>query len=185
LTVVAPRAALLDRDGTINVKAAEGEYITAPSQVQLLPGAATAIRLLNRANVPAIVITNQRGIARGLMTEADLERVHQRLSALLADEGARIDAFFHCPHEAGTCACRKPGTLMLEWARQWLGLESLADTVTIGDSLSDVDAGLAMSSQPILLGPVDAAPAGVPAAASLLQAVREILPEPAAETVSA
>src|SRR3954462_760083 len=93
-----PVAALLDRDGTINVKAPEGEYVTRPDEVELLPGAAEAIAALNAASVAVMVITNQRGIALGRMTEEDLAGIHARLSAELeAEAGARIDAFFHCP----------------------------------------------------------------------------------------
>src|SRR3954454_10176331 len=110
-----PAAVLLDRDGTINVKAAEGEYVTSPEQLVLLDGAAAAIRRLNLARIRVAVITNQRGIALGRMTEADLAAVHRRLVQLLVAEGARVDAIFHCPHEKGTCDCRKPGTAMLEW----------------------------------------------------------------------
>ena len=77
-------AVFLDRDGTINVKAPEGEYITRPEQLRLLPGAGEGIRMLNRAGVPVVVITNQRGIALGRMDEADLAAVHSRLTSCFA-----------------------------------------------------------------------------------------------------
>jgi D-glycero-D-manno-heptose 1,7-bisphosphate phosphatase len=146
-----PSAVLLDRDGTINVKAPEGEYVTDPDGLLLLAGAAGAIRALNEAGVPVAVVTNQRGIARGVMTEADLDAVHARLRELLAAEGASIDAIFHCPHEKGTCACRKPGTEMLDRARRHFGLASLADAVMIGDADSDIHAGHAIGACTILL----------------------------------
>lgn len=146
-----PSAVLLDRDGTINVKAPEGEYVTDPDGLVLLAGAAGAIRALNAAGVPVAVVTNQRGIARGVMTEADLEAVHARLRELLANEGASIDVCFHCPHEKGTCDCRKPGTRMLEQAREHFGLSSLEDAVMIGDADSDIRAGHAAGACTILL----------------------------------
>src|ERR1700752_1585931 len=96
-----PEAVLLDRDGTINVKAPEGDYITAPGELELLPGAGRAIAMLNRAGVPVAVVTNQRGIALGRMTDQDLDLIHARLRELLAAEGAFVDAFFHCPHDIG------------------------------------------------------------------------------------
>jgi D-glycero-D-manno-heptose 1,7-bisphosphate phosphatase len=152
-----PDAVLLDRDGTINVKAPEGEYVTAPEGLVLLPGAAGAIRVLNDAGIPVAVVTNQRGIALGRMTEADLDAIHARLERLLAAEGARIDAFFFCPHEKGACACRKPGPLLLERARDRFGLASLAGTVMIGDALTDVQAGRAAGARTVLLRPAGAA----------------------------
>lgn len=172
-------AVLLDRDGTINVKAAEGEYVVRPDEVELLPGAAKAIRLLNRAGVPVVVVTNQRGIARGRMTEADLAMVHERLGELLAAKRAHIDAWFHCPHEQGVCECRKPGTLMLRRAQASLGLISLRHSFMIGDSLIDVAAGLGAGAQTILIT-ADAGGAGSDGedAPSLLAAVQSILGEP-------
>jgi D-glycero-D-manno-heptose 1,7-bisphosphate phosphatase len=148
-----PVAALLDRDGTINVKAPEGEYVTRPEDVELLPGAAHAIALLNAASIPVVVVTNQRGIALGRMTEDDLDAIHTRLAAELQEAGgAHVDVFLHCPHEKGTCGCRKPGTLMLLRARDVLGLPSLRQAVMIGDAVSDVRAGHAAGANTVLLG---------------------------------
>jgi D-glycero-D-manno-heptose 1,7-bisphosphate phosphatase len=169
-------AVLLDRDGTINVKAGEGEYIVRPDQIELLPGAAEAIRLLNRAGVPVVVVTNQRGIARGLMTEADLAAVHERLQELLASERAHVDELFYCPHEKGACDCRKPGTQMLLRAQTSLGLSSLRGSFMIGDSPSDVEAGASADAQTILIT-ADGGTAGDNRgrAPSLLAAIRSIL----------
>src|ERR1043165_10137569 len=103
------RAAFLDRDGTI---IRDTEYLRDPEQVELLPGAAAAIKRLNDAGIPVIVVTNQSGIARGLLTEQDYERVRMRVDQELAKHGARIDATYHCPHYpeiTGPCDCRKPG----------------------------------------------------------------------------
>ena len=105
-------AAFLDRDGTI---VRDTAYLRDPADVELIPGAAHAIALLNAANIPVIVVTNQSGIARGLLTEAEYHRVAGRLDELLAAEGARIDATYFCPHLpeiSGSCECRKPGVLL-------------------------------------------------------------------------
>src|SRR5690349_7129484 len=85
------------------------------------------------------------------MSEDDLIGVHARLYELLAAEGAHLDGIFHCPHDEGVCACRKPGTLLLEQARDHLGLTSLRESVMIGDSLRDVLAGRAVGARAILL----------------------------------
>ena len=107
--MTARRAVFLDRDGTI---IEDTGFVADPAEVRLLPGAASAIARLNRAGIPAIVVTNQSGIARGLLDEAGYSAVARRLDALLDAAGARLDADYHCPHHpdfGGTCECRKPG----------------------------------------------------------------------------
>lgn len=176
MTAPLPAAALLDRDGTINIKAREGEYVTRPDEMRLLPGAAEAISRLNAARVPVAVVTNQRGIALGRMTEEDLHEVHGRMTALLGAAGASIDGIFHCPHEIGTCSCRKPGTLLLEQAKEHLGLATLEGSVMIGDSLSDVLAGRAVGARTVLLSDGHAEALGADElAGSLLAAVTNTL----------
>ena len=128
-------------------------YINSPEQVLLLPGAADAVRRLNDAGVSAIVVTNQRGIALGRMSERDLEQVHAELSAQLeAASGARIDAFFHCPHDVGQCDCRKPQTGMFRQAHERFPWIDLSTSVIVGDSQSDVDAGQALGMRTVRLG---------------------------------
>jgi D-glycero-D-manno-heptose 1,7-bisphosphate phosphatase len=168
-------AVFLDRDGTINVKAPEGEYITRPEDLQLLPGAGEGIRILNRARVPVVVITNQRGVALGRMDESDLTAIHLRLQELLQDHGARVDGIFYCPHDKGVCDCRKPGTLLLRRARASLGLTTLSDSVMIGDSPSDVEAGRRAGARTVLLDPREDAPQRADVAPTLLDAVRREL----------
>ncbi len=148
-----PGAAFLDRDGTINVKAAEGEYVESPNQLVLIPGAAAAIRRLNDAGLKAIVITNQRGIALGRMSEEDLDAVHARLGELLAAEaGARLDAIFHCPHGLDSCDCRKPEVgLFLQAKERWPEIE-LERSAMIGDSEKDVLAGQRLGMATVHLG---------------------------------
>jgi D-glycero-D-manno-heptose 1,7-bisphosphate phosphatase len=147
-----PAAAFLDRDGTINVKAPEGDYIESAADVRLLDGAAGAIARLNAAGVPVLVVTNQRGIALGRMTEDDLRGVHERIAELLAAGGAHVDGWYHCPHDHGECDCRKPGTAMLERAAADHGIADLTATVLVGDSESDVEAGRRVGAATIRLG---------------------------------
>jgi D-glycero-D-manno-heptose 1,7-bisphosphate phosphatase len=164
--------AFLDRDGTINRKPREGEYVLDPGQLELLPGAADAIRRLNESGWRVIVVTNQRGIARGLMSEDDLASVHERLLELLRGDGARIDRIYHCPHEAGTCDCRKPGTGLLERARKDDPEIAFERAVMIGDSRIDVDAGRAAGIRTIAIGSASGASQQ---AADLDAAVSEVL----------
>ena len=148
-----PGAVFLDRDGTINVKAPEGDYVKHPGELRLLPGAARAIRRLNDEGILTVVVTNQRGIALGRMTERDLRDVHEALGELLAAQaGARIDAFLHCPHESGTCQCRKPGTGMFLEAQRRFPEIRFASAVMVGDSPSDVEAGRALGMATLQVG---------------------------------
>jgi D-glycero-D-manno-heptose 1,7-bisphosphate phosphatase len=89
------RAVFLDRDGTL---VDELGFLRRAEDLRLLPGAAEGVRRINRAGWRAIVVTNQSGIARGLLSEADLAAVHARLAAELAHAGAHLDALLHCPH---------------------------------------------------------------------------------------
>jgi len=129
--------AFLDRDGTI---IEDPGYLSDPAQVRLLPGAAAAIRRLNDAGVAVVVVTNQSGIARGKLTEAQYVAVAARLDELLATAGARIDATAWCPHApeiSGPCDCRKPAT-----GGHRRGAEAVGRSPTggwcIGDRLSDL-----------------------------------------------
>jgi len=135
--VTGRRAAFLDRDGTIIF---DSEDIKRPEEVILLDGAADAIRRLNEAGIPVVVVTNQSGIARGVFTEADYEDVRRRLEALLAAEGAHLDASYHCPHHpdfSGPCLCRKPGVLLHERAAAEHGLDP-SRSWFVGDRYRDV-----------------------------------------------
>jgi D-glycero-D-manno-heptose 1,7-bisphosphate phosphatase len=145
--------AFLDRDGTINVGAPDDGYITDAQELVLLPGAAQGIRALNDAGITTVVVTNQRGIARGLMSEADLELIHARMAELLTQAaGARLDLVLHCPHGRDRCRCRKPLPGMLEEAEARLGTIDRKSSVIIGDAVSDVEAGTAFGIRGMLLG---------------------------------
>lgn len=134
-----------DRDGTINT---EVDYLSRPEDLQLIPDAAKAIREANRLGVKVFVITNQSGIARGLLTENDLVRVHKRLEQLLARHDARLDGIYYCPHHPDygepqyrkTCNCRKPKTGMLKQAARKFGVDLKASYV-VGDRCVDMMAG--------------------------------------------
>ena len=131
------RAALLDRDGTVIV---DEHYLADPDRVALLPGAADAIGLLARAGVPAVVCSNQSGIARGLVTLEQHRRVRVRVGELLEAAGVTLLDTFVCPHHeqfTGPCACRKPGTLLFERAAALHGLD-LSRSMFAGDKHRDV-----------------------------------------------
>jgi D-glycero-D-manno-heptose 1,7-bisphosphate phosphatase len=144
--------AFLDRDGTINESPPEGEYVVSPEEIRLLPGAAEAIRRLNEHGAKVVVVTNQRGIALGRMTEADLAAVHERLEAELAGAGARLDAIIHCPHESDSCDCRKPRTGMFERAAREVEGVAIAGGAMVGDTARDVEAGRRLGLTTVRIG---------------------------------
>ena len=126
----------LDRDGVINVKPPDGAYVRTWDEFRLIPAAVDWIRLFNAAGYLVVVVTNQRGIARGLMRPEDLADIHARMTAELTRRGARVDDIFVCPHEEGTCDCRKPRPgLVREAQRRWD--IDLGRSLLIGDSDSD------------------------------------------------
>jgi D-glycero-D-manno-heptose 1,7-bisphosphate phosphatase len=144
--------AFLDRDGTINRKAPDGDYVKSVRELELLPGAADAVAALSAAGLRVIVVTNQRGIARGLMSEDDLREIHAHMLRELARAGARVDAVYHCPHAEGECACRKPAVGLFERARRDFPDIDFARSVVIGDSARDMDAGRALSARLVRIG---------------------------------
>jgi len=146
-----PSAVFLDRDGVINRKAPEGEYVTRWSEFAFLPGALDALRALAGAPVRVVVATNQRGVARGRMTAGDLAAIHARMRGAVLEAGGRIDAIYHCPHEAGTCTCRKPAPGLIERARTELADLDLTGAALVGDSESDVEAGRRAGLRTVLL----------------------------------
>jgi D-glycero-D-manno-heptose 1,7-bisphosphate phosphatase len=130
-------AVFLDRDGVL---VRDVHYLRTPSQVEILPGVAPALRALEE-RFYLIIATNQSGIARGFFTEADLLAIHAEIVLRLREAGARIDAFYYCPHLVG-CDCRKPAPGLLLRAKADWGLD-LAGSAMIGDSARDVEAGRA------------------------------------------
>lgn len=143
-------AVFVDRDGTLNVPPS-GRYVSDPGDLVLLPGAGAAVAALNRAGIPVLLVTNQQGMATGVLSEARLTAVHGRLSELLAGEGARLDGIYVCPHLAGTCDCRKPQDGLLR--RAFTERPSLRPRrcAVVGDSVTDVAAGTALGVHRVLL----------------------------------
>lgn len=136
------RAVFLDRDGVINQRPPEGDYITRWEDFHVLPGVAEGIALLNHAGFSVIIVTNQRCVAKGQLTEVDLQKMHERMTDILARAGAKIDATFYCPHEIDPpCDCRKPAPGMLLRAASSRGID-LRTSWMIGDSDNDVEAGV-------------------------------------------
>jgi D-glycero-D-manno-heptose 1,7-bisphosphate phosphatase len=148
-------AVFLDRDGVINRKAPEGEYVTSWEGFAFLPGALDGLRLLAASPLAVIVATNQRGVALGRMTEEDLDDIHRRMGDAVAESGGRIDAVYYCPHGVG-CRCRKPEVGMFEDAARDFGLR-LGDTAVIGDSHTDMLAAERIGAVRVLVGDRDPA----------------------------
>ena len=153
----APRrpAVFLDRDGTLDT---ELDFLVDPDELRLYPGAARAVRAFNERGIPVVVVTNQSAIARGLLDEEGLARVHERLAERLAEEGAHLDLVLACPHHPHegsppwrrVCGCRKPAPGMLVEAARRLGLD-LAASWTIGDAARDLEAGRRAGTRSILV----------------------------------
>ena len=130
------RCLFLDRDGVINAAPPAGEYILRWDQFRLLTEVVSWIRLFKAAGYLAIVITNQRGIALGQHSEADLMALHEKMRAALAAEGAFLDDIFYCPHAEGTCDCRKPLPGMIVQAQPKWDID-LSASLLIGDGERD------------------------------------------------
>jgi D-glycero-D-manno-heptose 1,7-bisphosphate phosphatase len=162
----------LDRDGVINRKPVEGDYICDWSRFVILPGVEEAIRTLNHSGKTVAVVTNQRGIALGLYTERDLADIHHRLQDHFRANGGHIDAFYYCPHDRNQCDCRKPGTALLEKAFHDFPGARAHNSLLIGDSLSDIQAAKKMDMRSIFIeGESDRQKPGAEQAAKLADTV--------------
>ena len=141
----------LDRDGVINERT-PGDYIKTPSEFRPVEGLGEAMRLLAHKFGRIVVVTNQAGIGKGLMTELELHSVHQKMHAFVEAEGGRIDRVYHCPHhpDAG-CSCRKPATGMA-----WMALADFPDidfedAWMVGDSVSDMKFAQTLGIRSVLI----------------------------------
>lgn len=153
------KAVFLDRDGTVNKWVG---FLTDINDVELLSGAAEAIRRMNFAGYLTIVVTNQPVIARGEVTIEELDAIHGRLEGLLEQEGARLDAIYYCPHHPDggfpgeipelkvECDCRKPGTGLVMRAVEKFGID-LSESWFVGDSWRDVQTGINAGMKTCLL----------------------------------
>jgi D-glycero-D-manno-heptose 1,7-bisphosphate phosphatase len=171
------KAAFLDRDGVINRKAPEGQYVTRWEEMEFLPGAREAIRSLNQAGYFVVVVSNQRCVAKGLITTSDLESLHARMRQEFKAAGAKIDSIYYCPHDfQPPCSCRKPQPGMLLEAARTHELD-LAESWMIGDSEHDVEAGKSAGCRTVRLIDDGKSPIGEAnfVASSLIEAVRKLL----------
>lgn len=175
MTTARAGAVFLDRDGVIVRN--RPDYVRTPDELELLPGAAQAIARLCASGHRVMVVTNQSVVGRGLISEATLADIHQRLCELVATEQGGIERVFVCPHrpEAG-CECRKPRPGMLIAAAQQTGV-SLRQSVLVGDMPSDMAAARAAGCSAMLVG--DAGGAGMPGVPDLAAAVDLLLAAPA------
>ena len=130
------RCVFMDRDGVINEKARPGEYIRTWQEFKLIPAAVDWIRLFNALDMLVIVVTNQRGVARGRIRPDDLTAIHDKMRRSLVDMGARIDDVFACPHAEESCNCRKPKPGLVHQAMHKWNI-SLSESLMIGDSPCD------------------------------------------------
>ena len=179
-------AVFLDRDGTINE---EVGYLDRLEKLRLIPGAAEAVRLINRSGMKAVVVTNQSGVARGLFDEAFLGAVHLRLREMLRAEGAVLDGLYYCPHHPREgrgiylrqCDCRKPAPRLLLNAVAELSLDPKR-SLMIGDTLRDVEAAARIGVPAILVrtgygaeaaAALESGTAGLPAKAGVTAPPRE------------
>jgi D-glycero-D-manno-heptose 1,7-bisphosphate phosphatase len=148
-------AVFLDRDGTI---IEDVGYLHRSDQLAIFPWTIDAIRALNRAGLPVIVVTNQSAIARGILTEPALDEIHRELDRALTAGGATVDAYYYCPHHpdgriveyAIVCGCRKPAAGMIERAERDLGVDP-GRSYVVGDSWADVGLARAVGARAVLV----------------------------------
>lgn len=141
-STMARPAVFLDRDGTINEQMG---YVNHSCRFQLLSGAADAIKRLNDAGIPVVVISNQSGLARGYFPEELLDEVHEKMARLLGEVGAHVDGIYYCPHHPEAkdehlrvaCDCRKPKPGLIHKAAQEMGLDP-GRSYVVGDRWSDI-----------------------------------------------
>ena len=141
-------AVFLDRDGTI---AEEVGYLNHISRFRLLDGVASAIRKLNEAALPAVVVTNQSGVGRGYFPEELVREVHEKMVVELRSAGARLDGVYYCPHVAADgCHCRKPKTGMLDEAAHGLALD-LRKSFVVGDRYGEIELAHRVGARSVLV----------------------------------
>jgi D-glycero-D-manno-heptose 1,7-bisphosphate phosphatase len=148
-------AVFLDRDGTINEDVG---YLTDLAELHIYPFAPDAIRLLRRAGFAIVVVTNQGGVARGVIAESLVQRTHEVMAERLTRAGAPVDAWYYCPHHpesvvpglSAPCECRKPGTALPRAAAERLGLD-LARSWVVGDHWRDIQMGHGVGARAVLL----------------------------------
>ncbi len=141
----------LDRDGVINKCAKEHEYITRWEDFEFLENVPEAIKSLNHVGYKVVVISNQRGIARGIMTKHEVDELHKKVNEYLNKKAANIDCFLYCPHETYECNCRKPEIGLFLAAEKLFQVDKL-HSYMIGDSESDIMAGHKFGVKTVFIG---------------------------------
>jgi len=154
MSISSSKLIILDRDGVINEDS--DDYVKSVDEWIPLPGSLEAIALLNQAGYQIAIATNQSGLSRGYFTINDLHAMHSKMDALLKPLGGRIDSIFFCPHQdSHQCDCRKPAPgMMKEIALRYKKIDSiqpLAGVPIVGDSLRDLQAGVALGATPHLV----------------------------------
>jgi len=140
---------VLDRDGVINKDS--DQFIKSPDEWEAIPGSLEAIAKLNQAGWRVVVASNQSGVGRGLFGMDMLNAINGRMNEALAQSGGRLDAIFFCPHAAdSTCDCRKPKPGLLEQIQERFSVD-LTGAPIVGDSLRDLQAGIAVGCKPFLV----------------------------------
>jgi histidinol-phosphate phosphatase family protein len=143
----------LDRDGVINKKI-DGDYVRNWEQFKFLPNVIEALKILNGIFGKIIIVTNQRGIGRGLMTEKDLNKIHQNMLTIFKKNNIEIDNIYYCPHdyEKEICNCRKPKIGMALKAKEDFPEIDFKKSIMVGDSLSDIEFGNNIGMISFLIG---------------------------------
>lgn len=135
-----PKTVFLDRDGIINENIGMHRYVASWEQFRILPGVESSIKKLNEAGYQVIVVTNQSGIARGILSKSCVDDLHMQLRSHIERFGGKIDAIYMCPHKEGECNCRKPKTGLFLQAERDFAIDKKHSWM-VGDSKTDVEAG--------------------------------------------
>lgn len=150
-TIKTFKVIFLDRDGVINKKAPEGDYIKNWKEFHFLEKVPEAIHIFNDLGFKVVVVSNQRGIAKRLMTMSDVNYIHEQINKQISAYKAHIDAFFVCPHEKGTCHCRKPEIGLFLQAARLFPVDKL-HSFMMGDSITDIEAGHKFGIKSVAIG---------------------------------
>jgi D-glycero-D-manno-heptose 1,7-bisphosphate phosphatase len=145
------RTVFVDRDGTINRKARDGDYVKSPDEFVFLPGAKEGLRLLIEQRFRIVIVTNQRGIALGRMTVRDLEAIHDHMHVELKAANVQVEAIYYCPHDLGQCSCRKPEVGMFLQAQREHPDLALRGSIVLGDSEADMEAAARLGLRSVLI----------------------------------
>lgn len=171
------KAVFLDRDGTINAGIPKYERVDSPDKVEILPKVIEALSLLAQQDYAVFFVTNQAGLAEGLITQEDFDAINNKVLDEIVPSGVKVTETYVCPHgEEESCECRKPKPKMLLDAADKYGID-LADSWMIGDRLTDINTGINAGTKTILVqsGAIMDAPEADFVASTLLEAVEHII----------